>query len=200
VVVDDGGAIAHYRMLVDTQALYSGGVAKTHAFGGAWGAATSYDLQFRVAGTMETSEQIKLMAAAAGPGQFLAGIRVEQASGVYTNPHRDGDVSALEELQAQLDAGTSAGAKLQAAVSVERFLVVSERPESTAARWIVRSDGIIRLPGGQAAQPGPGLAGSWAVLDTKWAINSANWMAAPGRVFIERVEWAGGFCRAMANS
>jgi hypothetical protein len=48
------------------------------------------------------------------------------------------------------------------------------------------------------AQPGPDMAGTWAVLDTKWSSSSASWLQSPGRVFIERVEWAGGVCKAVS--
>ena len=57
---------------------------------------------------METTEQIKLMAAASAGGQFLAGARVDQASGIYNNPKRNGDTTALDEISAHLAAGTAA--------------------------------------------------------------------------------------------
>ncbi len=148
---------------------------------------------------METTEQIKLMAAAGAGGQFLSGVRIDQASGIYNNPKRSGDTTALEEIQAHLAAGTAAGGSLQAVVTVERMLIVKAQPAADAAGLQVRSDGIIRLSGGQIAPPGPDLAGSWAVMDTKWAQNSANWLSSPGRVFLDRVEWADGVCRAVGD-
>ncbi len=197
ITIRDAG-LANYRILADSTMAYTGGVLKVYA-SGAWGGASgTVDLQFRVAGTMETTEQIKLMAASGYGGQFLAGVKVDQASGLYTNPHRSGDTTALEEIQAHLEAGTSGGEPLQAVVNADRYLVVSQRPDADSAPWIVRNDGIIRLPGGQEAQPGPDMAGTWAVLDTKWSSSSASWLQSPGRVFIERVEWAGGVCKAVS--
>jgi len=148
---------------------------------------------------METTEQIKLMAAASAGGQFLAGARVDQASGIFNNPKRNGDTTALDEISAHLAAGTAAGGGLQAAVTVERMLIVGARPDPSTAGLLVRSDGIIRLPSGQIAQPGPGMAGSWAVIDSKWAQSSANWLTSPGRLFIGWVEWSEGVCRAVSG-
>ena len=187
----------YYRVQADRLAGYAGGAAKAYN-GAAWSAALAYDLQFKVAGTMETTEQIKLMAGAAFGGQFLAGVRVDQPSAIFTNPQRTGDKTVLDEITAHLEAGGLTGAKYQATITPERHMIVSPRPAASTARLVVRGDGIIRLRGGQIAPPGPDLAGCWAVLDTKWAINSASWLQSPGRVFIERVEWQDGVCRAVS--
>lgn len=187
----------YYRVQADRFAGYAGGAAKAYN-GTTWSAALGFDLQFKVAGTMETSEQIKLMAGAAFGGQFLAGVRVDQPSLIFTNPQRTGDKTALDEITAHLEGGTLTGAKYQATITPERYLIVSTRPAAPTARLVVRGDGIIRLQGGQIAQPGADLAGSWAVLDTEWAVNSASWLQSPGRVFIERVEWRDGVCRAVS--
>ena len=198
-IVFQDNTLNNYKILVDYNNSYGGGVVKIYA-SGAWGGAVgAYDLQFRVAGTMETTEQIKLMAAPGAGGQFLAGARVDQASGIYNNPKRDGDTTALDEITNHLAAVPAAGGGLQAAVTVERMLIVGARPDPSTAGLLVRSDGIIRLPGGQIAQPGPGVAGSWAVIDSKWAGNSANWLSSPGRLFIERAEWSEGVCRAVSG-
>ena len=164
--------------------------------GAAWFAAAE-DWQFRVAGTMETTEQLKLMAATTAGGQFLAGVKVDTPSGVYTNPRRYGDNTTLDEALALLEAGTSTGVKLQPRVTPERYLVIAARPAADAAAWQVRNDGILRLPSGQIAEPGPGMAGTWSVLNTRWASHSASWLQAPGRVFNQRVEWSEGVCRVV---
>ena len=187
----------YYRVQGDKNATYAGGSGVDYN-GSAW-VAIPENLQFKIVGTMETTQQIKLMAASGFGGQFLTGVEVQQASGIYTNPQRTGDTTALEEIRAHLAAGTSTGEKLQATITAERVLRITQRPAAENAPWIVRNDGVIRVPGGQAARPGPDMVGSWAVLDTKWASSSANWLQSPGRVFLEGVEWSEGVCRAVSG-
>ena len=147
----------NYRILVDYTNAYGGGV-KIYSSGAWGGLGHVYDLQFRIAGTMETTEQISLMAANSAGGQFLSGVRIDQASGIFNNPKRNGDTTALEEIRAHLAAGTAAGGGLQATITAERMLIVGAKPAASSAGLLVRSDGIIRLAerANSAARARPG--------------------------------------------
>jgi hypothetical protein len=169
-----GGSLTnYYRALVDTGIGYPAGELMGWDVASAtWVGMASADLQFRVAGRMETGEQIRRMVES---GQFLTGVRVA-ATGLYTNPYRNGDRSALEEIEGQLKAGTSGNKRLFGQVTAERAVVVREQGDEV--RYQVGRDGVIRMLGGQAVRPGPGVAGEWA--ETGW-----------GRVWLEEVEYSG---------
>lgn len=189
------GDANYYRVLVDAAGGYSGGAAVAYN-GSAW-SALGCDLQFKLAGTMESTAQIA--ASVAAYGQFLAGTRIESGSGIFTNPYRGGEKSALQEIQAHLAGGSNSGGGLQARVSRERWVVVSARPGAESARLEVRSDGILRYLGGQIAQPGDDLAGQWALLNTGWGMNAAAWQGAGGRLYVEAAEYRAGVCRAISE-
>ncbi len=192
-VMLDGGVKTgsrYYRVLMDQASAYGGGSVK-YWNGAAWVVYGGYDMQFRIAGTMETTEQIRAAAAVGFGGQFLSGVMVNQASGIFTNPYRAGDRTALDEIRQHLKAGTSGGVELLGMISAERRLVVSAKPEASTAFYKVGKDGVIRLSGGQTAPPGVSLAGVWAVLDAPWAS-----IAGGNRVYLDAVEWRDGVCRA----
>jgi hypothetical protein len=168
-----GNAVNYFRALVDPGLGYpAGGLMSWDVGSGAWAALPGADLQFRVAGRMETSEQIRRMAES---GQFLTMVNVV-ASGLYTNPYRNGDRSALAEIEGHLRAGTSGNRRLFGQVTAERAVVVKEQVDGAAPRYKVGRDGVIRLLSGQAVKPGPGVAGEWA--ETGW-----------GRVWLDEVGW-----------
>jgi len=178
----------HYRVLMDKGLHYAGGQALLWN-GAAWiSLPPDADLQFRLACILETTEQIRAMVSSAG--QFLTGLRLEAASGLYTNPSRAGDSTALAEITRHLQAGTAGGQPLTAAVTAERALVIKSKagPQDGPALKIGR-DGIIRLPGGAPALPGPNLAGAWAACDAPWSATTASWGLAAESIYLNAVAW-----------
>jgi hypothetical protein len=195
VLWDDGAHPAYdtYRFVTDQLGLFTGGIIK-YWDGGAWNTYGAYDMQFRLAGTVETTSQITLAAGASYGGQFLAGVRILQASGIYTNPYRFGDRTALEEIQQHLKAGTSAGLELLGMIASDRQLVVSLKPDESTATLRIGRDGIIRKPNGQTEPPGPALAGTWAILDVPWV------QVGMGRnLYMKGVEWRDEVCRVVSG-
>ncbi len=163
VKITAGGDIMdthYYRVLVDGTGGFGGGVGRRYD-GAAW-VNDGWNLQFIVAGAIETTEQIRLMAAAGG--QFLTGTRIDVASGVWTNPYKVGDQSARVEIEELLNAGTAGGVRLLGEVTSNRVLVVKAQPEQAAPKFWLGRDGTLRLPGGMAAPPGADVAGEWAEL------------------------------------
>lgn len=84
------------------------------------------DLLFRVTGVTETTEQINAILSSCG--QFFSGIIIEDESGVSTNPYRDGDSTALYELEQLLLTGTNNNRRLLCEVTPELYLRVYEEP------------------------------------------------------------------------
>jgi hypothetical protein len=101
-------------------------------YNGAWGVRSpASDTLFRVNGVVETTEQIEQMVT--DEGQFLAGTLIEDDSGVYTSPYRDGDSTTLAEVVELLNRGTTTGRRLLAEITAERYLHVWEEPAVSSA-------------------------------------------------------------------
>lgn len=178
-------ASAYYRLRMNESLGYAGG--ELRLWGGASWAARSpdADLLFRVAGTVETTTQAAAAASAAEGGQFLSGVRLDAVSGIYTNPYRSGDKTALEEITAHLRAGTTDGVELLPFVTPERVLVIYARPEESTAVYRMDALGnLLTASGAEAAGcMAAQLVGQWAVMDAPWAAMASK------RMWLERLRW-----------
>lgn len=83
------------------------------------------DMLFQVGGVRETSTQLKTMLEA---GQFITGVDLDIASGVYSSPYRDGDQTALMCVEELLQSGTSNDRRMLATVDENRRVRVYEEP------------------------------------------------------------------------
>ncbi len=61
-------------------------------------------------------------------GEFLQGVIIENASGITTNPYKNGDSTALYELESLLLTGTSNSRRLLCEVTQNRYLRIYEEP------------------------------------------------------------------------
>jgi len=84
------------------------------------------DLNFIVWGNLSTTAQISSLIT--NVGIFFTGTDIENASGVNTNPYRDGDTTAYYELMKLLDTGTTNNRRLLCEVTPWRGLRVYEEP------------------------------------------------------------------------
>lgn len=115
----------YYIIDVDEGLQYSSGVMKMYT--SSWITRTpDADLLFRVGGTRETTQQIDDMMSS--EGQFLTGFTIRQASGIYTNPYRDGKNDVLYYLRELLALGRSTGVRYIAKVDRQQHLWVYEEP------------------------------------------------------------------------
>lgn len=97
----------------------------------AWTVETKWgDLLFKVVGGLETTEQMETLVDACG--QFFWGTIIENASGIESNPFRDGDSRGLYELEKLLNAGSSNSRRLLCEVSRSLYLRVYEEPTKPA--------------------------------------------------------------------
>ena len=160
LVVSRTGAASstdYYLLSVDEEAGYSGGVLRLWT-GSTWVVRTvDADLHFEVWGHRETTAIIDEIASA-----YIGDASIRTVSGIYDRMYRAGTKTALDEVERLLAAGTSAGARLLAMVSVDDILIVEEAPTTAAARW--RNGRFTNIQG----QPlGRGLlpVGQWVALD-----------------------------------
>jgi len=84
------------------------------------------DVNFIVEGDLATTAQISTMMTAVG--EFITATDIVNASGIETNPYRNGDNTALFELFKLLATGTSNDRRLLAEVTQQRRLRVYEEP------------------------------------------------------------------------
>ena len=86
---------------------------------------------------IETSQQVKSLLT--GCGQFLRRVVTETSSGVRTESYRDGDTTALYEVEKLLRAGTSGGRRMLAEVRPDRSVRIFEQPGEDEC-WSVGGD------------------------------------------------------------
>lgn len=133
-------ATAFVRVLVNPALGYAGGDPKIYN-GSAWVAMSiNADMLFSLGLVQETTEQIKQLATTYG--QYLTGVDIDTVSGVWTNPARNGDVTAKQCIDEMLDSGTSTGVRLLADVTPERRLRIYAEP--TAASVANREYQLLR--------------------------------------------------------
>lgn len=86
----------------------------------------AFDMNFRVVGDDETTTQI--VTAVTDAGEFLLATDIIDASGIYTNPYRDGDNTAQYEIIKLLEKGTTNKVRLLARVLPNYHLEIYEEP------------------------------------------------------------------------
>jgi hypothetical protein len=127
-------AVNHYRIQVDEQLGYSGGVLRLWN-GSAWTARSpDADLCFQVSGGQEATAQ---MHSAVSTCQCIEGVRMSATSGVYTSPYQDGSRTVRQVVERLL-----AGSALDAQVTREGWLRVAELMDAIEVR--VDSHGRLR--------------------------------------------------------
>jgi hypothetical protein len=178
-----------YKVHVNRGCTYAGGQGKTFN-GAAWTAfSPPNDVNFRVCGGAETTEQVRAMCASGAGGQFLRGVTVEQGSGLFTNPYRPGDRTARAEVSALLSAGGAAGQAYLAAVTPERGLRVYPRPSAPALR--LDADGSARWLAGSPAA-GAELPGQLVRIDVPWIAGGQRVLTGQEVAYIRGAEWRAG--------
>ena len=180
LVVNRTGSLSatnYYRLRVDETCSYSGGALWVWN-GSSWAnRSPAADLTFRLAGEMETSQQMLRLAAAGIPP--LGGAQLWGASGVFSDPYCSGLRTVGAELE-ELLAGGAGRVRWLAGVTPQRQVVFGPQPLADNPRLRLGVDGRLRLMDGRLASPSDPLAGQWAAAEG----------ALP--VFLERVAWRNG--------
>jgi hypothetical protein len=128
VITRSGGANAsdYYMTDVNEELQYTRGVFR-YGDGASWNTRSpDADMNFEVEGVIETTDQLKTMVESAG--QFITGVKLEVASGVYSCPYRPGTTTALEEALVLLQSGTTNIRRMLAEVMPSRVLRIYEEP------------------------------------------------------------------------
>jgi hypothetical protein len=159
---------------------------------GAWAAGSpDGDAWFAlgVNNSIETTQQIKDLALT--NGQFIAGVDLDVASGVFSGSYRDGDTTTKTEIEALLKTGKASGNRLLATINQWRRMVVSEEPSGTAAiEYMMLKDGSIVTRLGSAVDGWMVPTGVWCKLkDVIPDSLDFSCLADPSVFFIEETRW-----------
>ena len=139
-------------------------------------------LGLRIYSQRETTAQI--VDVVTGVGDWLAATGIRTASGLRTRRYRSEEQAqtALSEIKALLDFGTSGGARLLATVTLDGALLVDAAPSATTPRYIWTANGLRDrwgLPLAQGALP----VGEWVALEM------ASLAETFGAAFLEAAEF-----------
>ena len=180
----------YYLWKTDESQAYAGGKYRKYN-GAVWTDRNpGGDGLFRVFGSMATTAQISAAAANAIGGQFLAGVRIKSASGVATNPFRDGNRTAKEEIEDLLMVGNSAGVRMLGEVTQDRYLRVYPQPAAADAELLIHKSGHLCDRHGITIPAWRKAAGEWARVAALQGVGSPA-ARIKDAVFLESVAWDG---------
>jgi len=145
------------------------------------------DINFRVVGEDETTDQITSIISDAG--EFVIDTNIIDASGLNTNPYREGDNTAQFEIEKLLEKGTTNDLRLLARVLDNYKLEVYEEPEQFESDYILGNNDV-RDPEGNIVPPADCPVGVWmryrdalpGHVNTKRLSNATH-------VFVEEAEY-----------
>lgn len=157
--------------------------------GSAWISAVG-SFPYQLWGAEQTTKQIENILIAAG--QFFLGVNVRASSGVPARQYREGNLSALTEVETLLATGTNAGETLLATVTEDWRAVVTVAPDSALPDYTLTMDGTLVDAGGSPVEEGLTPVGAWCAIDGDISIDS---LAPASPFLIGYIEWADGRIR-----
>jgi len=113
---------------------------------------------------VETTTQIANIITACGA--FISGTEIEDVSGISIDPFRQGDNSALFEIESLMEIGISSGYRLLSRVTRGREIVVSAEPslDPYSIGLFILEDGRVENTWGNAGYASMCPVGDWAQL------------------------------------
>jgi len=184
-------AMNYYTVSVDEGLGYASGSLQLWN-GSAWAARDpDADLSFQVGGVEETTDQISYLLT--NYAQFIAGVDIQDASGMATNQYRDGDSTCLAEVEDLLKLGTNNDRRLLLHISEDRYAHIYEEPAfSESNQYYLLADGSLHNMIDAPVEAEECTVGVWAALkDIIPGSVDTNRLATPSPVFIERAEYNG---------
>jgi len=185
----------YYKVDMDEGLGYENGDFVEFSYADGWvSRTTDADMLFKVVGTQPVVDQIKEIGANAG--QFLVGATSEIASACSseTNQYRDGETTALTEIDEMLKVGTKGGLRMLAEVTSDRRLMISEQADRNLpfdSHYRMTLDGRVeKFKGGEEVPNYECPVGIWTQVDTFMpATFDQSYLANPGMFFIEECEY-----------
>lgn len=161
IVIDPNGATSPNAFVVFAASLDKGYVSgSTKVYDGAAWAAPSPDVEllFEIRTSAQTTTQVSRLIT--DFGALLGATTIQDASGVYSAPGRDGDADALSEIGQLLHAGSTNGRRMLARVLRDKTVAITEAPAAAASLYLDRA-GRITDAVGLPAHPQTCPVGVW---------------------------------------
>lgn len=156
----------YYEVAIDDLARYGDGVCRLYKEPENTWIGTTWDMLFRIYVDELTDTAQQIQNHLVSYGQFFRNIFVDAPSGIRTESFRNGDTTALTEVEGLLDYGTSNFRRLLARVNLDRTVEVWEAPDEPTTSLIeMRDDGELYYRTGAAAGRSFNPVGLWASLD-----------------------------------
>jgi hypothetical protein len=138
--------------------------------------------------TVDTAEQVE--AIISETGQFFRSLDLAVSSGIEVTETRDGDATALYEVNQLLELGTTNYRRMLAKVDQWRTVRIIEEPALTSLTYRIRTDGTLLSPYGQVERKTLCPAGVWMRLeDAVPATVDMSLIGDPSLIFVETMEY-----------
>lgn len=189
IVVSRSGVNTHsnfYVIDMDEDLGYTRGDLKLWT-GAAWAARDpDANMPFRILGAWETTTQIEQMITDAA--QWIDAYDGVNESNVYSNQYREGDSTALDEIQTLLNAGNDSGQRLLAIVTNENvFRVYSQAAANASSDLLLDENGMVLTTTGTPLEDGLLPVAKWVRL--VGMPQSVDHLAPLATFFVERAEY-----------
>jgi hypothetical protein len=182
-------AANYYQVLLDDVIQYPLGQFVV-LIGANWAAGPAADMPFRLYSNdiIETTQQISTLVA--NYGQFLAGIKMDNQSGLYTASARDGNGNAFYEITELMKMGTVNYRRLLAKIDEYRKMILYEEPVVPTNPSLILRDGSLRDPYDTVIRKDTCPVGIWARFkDIIPASVDTTKLADPTMMFIDEAEY-----------
>lgn len=116
---------------------YLSGATKVYN-GATWATPTpNVELLFEIRTSAQTSSQVARLVSDFGP--LLGATTIQNASGVWSTPERDGESDALREITQLLQTGSANGRRMLARVLRDKSVTITETPAAAASLYLDRA-------------------------------------------------------------
>ena len=185
-------ASAYYKIDMDEGLGYGDGEFIIKTSNGWIPRSTDADMLFKVVGTQPVVDQIKEIGNTSG--QFFENSLsdVVSACAPETIQYRDGETTALVEINKLLKVGSKSNLRLLAEVTSHRTLLITEQPDKNNIdnQYKMALDGTITSSKGKAVPNTECPVGIWVEIDQFVpATFDQSYLANPGKFFIEECEY-----------
>ncbi len=138
--------------------------------------------------SIDTATQIKTIIDA--KGQFFSGVDLEVSSGIPISDFRDGDATALFEVNQMLEMGTDNYLRMLATVTSSRRVEITEELARDESPYLINADGSWEDRYGTAIRNETCPVGIWTrIKEVVPASVNSNYLSDPSFAFIEENEY-----------
>lgn len=183
-----GDANNYYEFATDTNQGYGAGVMVVYR-NNVW-TGEGADMPFRLYTDLLVETTVQIQSLINAYGQFLRHVRVEAASGITSESYRSGDTTALTEIEAHLETGTSDYKRLIARVNRDRTVDIIKQQDKTSYQIEMHDDGKLYTLTGAPLDLSNNPVGKWvSTRPISMSANPSGGYAMAEAMFVDRVEW-----------